>query len=349
MRYNRHGAYRGAAMKAIGINQFGGPEQLEQLDVERPIAGPGEVLVQVIHAGINFIDVYMRNGMYRKSETYETPLPMILGMEGAGFVVSTGKDVGGFSAGDRVSWCLSRGSYAEYAVVPAWRLVRVPGGVPLSVATALMLQGMTAHYLANSIVSLKEGHSCLVHAGAGGVGQLLVQLAKQRGARVFATVGDRTKADIATERGADYCIVYTEDDFQPIVRELTDGEGVHVVYDSVGAETIERSLGCLRRRGTCVLFGASSGAVDCVSPLELAEAGSVYFTRPHLADYTSSAWEIGWRANEMFEAAASGKIVVSIDREFPLDQASRAHQALEGRTTRGKLLLNVAPDPSEPV
>ena len=336
-------------MKAIGISQFGGPEQLEQMEVGRPKPGPGEVLVQVIHAGINFIDVYMRNGMYRRSETYETPLPMILGMEGAGFVVSNGKDVKGFAPGDRVSWCLSRGSYAEYATVPAWRLVGVPGGVPLTVATALMLQGMTAHYLANSVIALKEGQSCLVHAGAGGVGQLLIQLAKQRGARVFATVGDRSKADIATERGADYCIVYSEDDFLPIVRELTGGEGVHVVYDSVGAATIERSIRCLRRRGFCVLFGASSGAVDCVSPLELAEAGSVYFTRPHLADYTASAREIGWRANEMFEAAAAGRIVVSIDREFPLDHASRAHQALERRTTRGKLLLNVAPDPTETV
>jgi len=296
----------------------------------------------VEHAGVNFIDVYMRSGVYRRSDTYRTPLPMVLGMEGAGTVESWGAEVGGFERGDRVAWCLSRGSYAEYAAVPAWRLVRIPQGVPSEIATALMLQGMTAHYLSHSAYPLKPGDTCLVHAAAGGVGQLLVQLAKLRGATVIATAGSREKAEIAGERGADHCIVYTEEDFGPLVRELTRGEGVDVVYDSVGRATIARSLRSLKRRGTCVLFGASSGVVDCVEPLELAEAGSVFFTRPHLADYVASAEEIAWRARDLFEAAASGRLVVSIDREFPLTEARGAHETIEARRTRGKLLLKVA-------
>lgn len=329
-------------MKAIGIREFGGPDRLETLEVERPEPGPGEVLVRLACAGVNYIDVYMRSGIYRRSDTYQTPLPMILGMEGAGTVESSGPGVEGFARGDRVAWCLARGSYAEFAVVPAWRLVRVPEGVPTAVATALMLQGMTAHYLSRSAFPLESGDSCLVHAAAGGVGQLLVQLAKARGATVIATVGSREKAEIAAARGADHCINYSEEDFLPRVRALTGGAGVDVVYDSVGRATIARSLRSLRRRGTCVLFGASSGVVDCIEPLEVAEAGSVFFTRPHLADYTANAEEIAWRARELFEAAASGDLVVTIDREFPLAEARRAHETLEARQSRGKLLLKVA-------
>lgn len=329
-------------MKAIGIKEFGGPQTLESMDVDRPRPGPGEVLVKVNYAGVNYIDVYMRSGIYGRSKTYETPLPMVLGMEGSGTVAACGPDVDGFREGDAVAWCLSRGSYAEYAVVPAWRLVKVPAGVPPAVATALMLQGMTAHYLTHSAFPLKEGHTCLVHAAAGGVGQLLVQLAKMRGARVIATVGSREKAELAGERGADFCILYREDDFLPIVKELTGGRGVDVVYDSVGKATVARSIRSLRRRGTCVMFGTSSGVVDCIEPLELAEAGSVFFTRPHLADYTASAEEIAWRGQDMLQAAATGRLVVSIDREFPLADARRAHETIEARRTRGKLLLRVA-------
>jgi NADPH2:quinone reductase len=328
-------------VKAIGVNEFGGPETLQQLDVAKPEPGPGEVLVKVDYAGVNYIDVYMRSGIYRRSTTYETPLPMVLGMEGAGAVQSCGPEVEGFRAGDAVAWCLSRGAYAEYAVVPAWRLVRLPAGVPVAVATALMLQGMTAHYLTHSAFPLEEGQTCLVHAAAGGVGQLLVQLAKLRGARVIATAGSRDKAELAARRGADFCILYREDDFLPIVRELTDGKGVDVVYDSVGRETIARSIRSLRRRGTCIMFGTSSGVVDCIAPLELAEAGSVFFTRPHLADYTATAEEIAWRGESLFQAAATGQLVVSIDREFPLAEARRAHEIIEARRTRGKLLLRV--------
>jgi len=328
-------------LKAIGVSEFGGPEALQLLEVEKPRPGPGEIMVKVHYAGINYLDIYMRSGIYRRSKTYETPLPMVLGMEGAGAVEACGPDVTGFQAGDAVAWCLSRGAYAEYAVVPAWRLVRTPVGVPAAVATALMLQGMTAHYLTHSAFPLEDGQTCLIHAAAGGVGQLLVQLAKLRGARVIATAGSREKAELAARRGADFCILYREEDFLPIVRELTDGKGVDVAYDSVGRETVARSIRSLRRRGTCIMYGTSSGVVDCIAPLELAEAGSVFFTRPHLADYTASAEEIAWRGEALFQAAASGRLVVSIDREFPLEDARLAHETIEGRHTRGKLLLRV--------
>lgn len=328
-------------MKAVGIKEFGAPETLQLLDIEPPRPGSGEVLVKVDHAGINYLDVYMRKGIYKRSTTYETSLPMVLGMEGAGTVIAYGPDVEGLRAGEPVAWCLSRGAYAEYAVVPAWRLVRIPGGIPAQVATALMLQGMTAHYLSHSAYPLKKGSTCLIHAAAGGVGQLLVQLAKLRGARVIATVGSHEKAELAGRRGADHCILYREQDFLPIVRELTDGDGVDVVYDSVGRETIARSIRSLRRRGTCIMYGTSSGVVDCIAPLELAEAGSIFFTRPHLADYIATADEIARRAGALFEAAASGKLVVTIDREFALENARQAHETIEGRHTRGKLLLRV--------
>lgn len=329
-------------MRAIGVNEFGGPEVLQALQLDAPRPGPGEALVKVAYAGVNYIDIYMRSGIYRRSKTYETPLPMVLGMEGAGTVESCGPGVEGVRPGDAVAWCLARGAYAEYAVVPAWRLVRIPAGVPPAVATTLMLQGMTAHYLTHSAFPLEPGQVCLIHAAAGGVGQLLVQLAKLRGAHVIATVGSKEKATLVAERGADHCILYREVDFLPIVRELTDGEGVDVVYDSVGRATVARSIRSLRRRGTCIMFGTSSGVVDCIAPLELAEAGSVFFTRPHLADYTASADEIARRGETLFEAAATGRLVVAIDREFPLGEARRAHETMEARATRGKLLLRVA-------
>jgi len=257
-------------MKAIAVREFGGADRLEVADLPRPEPGPGEVLVKVAHAGVNFIDIYMRSGVYKRSDTYQTPLPMVLGMEGAGTIVALGEGVTSHRVGEMVAWCLSRGSYAEYAAVPAWRLVGVPPGVPMPVAAALMLQGMTAHYLTHSAFPLKKGDFCLVHAAAGGVGQLLVQLAKLRGAIVIATVGSREKAELANARGADYTIIYSEEDFQPLARDLTGGRGVDVVYDSVGKDTLARSLKSLRRRGTCILFGGSSGIVECVDPLDLA-------------------------------------------------------------------------------
>lgn len=330
-------------MKAIRVFEFGGPEQLRLTETERPRPKEGEVLVKLIYSGVNFIDVYMRDGSYVRSRTYQTPLPMTLGMEGMGEVVEVGPGVNRIRVGDRVGYCLVRGSYAEYAAIPAWRLAKVPEGVPDSIATTLMLQGCTAHYLTHSCYELKPGSTCLVHAGAGGVGQLLIQLAKLRGATVFATVGGADKAEIAKARGADHVILYRERDFREAVMELTGGKGVDVVYDAVGKDTIARSIRSLRRRGLCVNYGGASGLVTSIEPLELGEAGSVYFTRPHLADYTATTEEIEWRTGDLFRWYLEGRLTVAIDREYPLAEAAEAHRYLEGRGTRGKLLLKVMP------
>ena len=304
-------------------------------EVPEPRAGAGEVVVRVEYAGVNFIDVYHRSGLY------PNPLPFVPGQEGAGTVEERGSGVGTVREGDRVAWTGIPGSYAERVAMPADRAVLLPSGVASDTAAAVMLQGLTAHYLSHSAYPLERGKSCLVHAGAGGVGQLLIQLAKLRGARVIATVGSADKAAIARQRGADHVILYREVDFREEVRRLTDGRGVDVVYDAVGRETIARSIRSLARRGLCVNYGGASGLVESVSPLELAEAGSVYFTRPHLADYISSATELRERAAALFAALADGKLAVSIDRELPLHQVADAHRVLEGRGTRGKLLLRV--------
>ncbi|HEX6136113.1 MAG TPA: quinone oxidoreductase [Casimicrobiaceae bacterium] len=326
-------------MRAIVVDRFGGPEVLEVRDIDIPEPGPGEVRVRLAFAGINYIDVYMRTGAYARSDTYGTPLPMGLGMEGAGTVDAIGPAVEGFASGQRVAWCIVRGAYAEYAVVPAWRLVPVPGAVPLDIACALMLQGSTAHYLTHAAHPVRAGDVCVVHAGAGGVGQLLIQLAKMRGGTVIATVGTRDKAAIARARGADHTVLYREVAFRDEVVRITSGRGADVVYDSVGRDTVHASIRSLRKRGLCVMYGASSGQVDCIAPLELAEAGSVYFSRPHLADYLQDAAEIRGRARDLFAALASGDLAVSIDRVFALAQAADAHRVLEGRESRGKLLL----------
>ena len=328
-------------MKAIRVTEFGGPEALQLLDAERPSPGPGEALVKLTCAGVNFIDIYMRNGSYAKSATYKTPLPMTIGMEGAGTVVELGAGVAGFEEGARVGYCLARGSYAEYAVVPAWRLARIPDDIADAVAATLMLQGCTAHYLTHSAFALGPEHTCLVHAGAGGVGQMLIQLAKRRGARVIATVGAPDKADIARARGADHVVLYRDEDFREAVMSLTAGRGVDVVYDAVGKDTIAKSIRSVRRRGLCVNYGGASGLVKSIEPLELGEAGSIFFTRPHLADYTASAEEIAWRTGDLFKACANGGLTVVIDREYPLAAAAAAHERLAARGTRGKLLLRV--------
>ncbi len=328
-------------MKTISIPAFGGPEQLQLMDMPQPRPAAGEALVKLDYSGINFIDVYMRSGHYARSQTYKTPLPMTLGMEGAGTVAALGAGVTDVKAGDRVAWCIVRGSYAEYAVVPAWKLVKVPPAVPLDIAAALMLQGFTAHYLSHSAFALAPGKSCLVHAAAGGVGQLLTQLARLRGAMVIATVGSREKAEIARSRGADHVILYRETDFREEVMKITGGQGVDVVYDAVGKDTIRKSIRSLKRRGLCVNYGGASGLVTTVEPLELAEAGSVFFTRPHLADYIASAEELRGRADDLFAYHSAGKLNVAVDREFPLAQAADAHRYLEGRNTKGKLLLKI--------
>lgn len=328
-------------MKAISVSRFGGPEELRLNEIEQPKPGKGEILVKIAYAGINFIDVYMRNGSYVHSHTYKTTLPMIIGLEGAGTVAELGEDVEGFSRGEPVAYCLALGSYAEYAAVPAWRVVKIPQHMSLPAATALMLQGFTGHYLTHSVFQLGSGHTCLIHAGAGGVGQMLIQLGKLRGASVIATVGSPEKAEIARARGADHTILYRETDFREAVMDITGSRGVDVVYDSVGKDTIHRSIRSLKRRGLCVMYGASSGQVAAIEPLELAEAGSVYFTRPHLADYTATAEEVSWRASDLFTAVEDGKLSVTIDREFPLAEARQAHELLEARGSKGKLLLRI--------
>jgi NADPH:quinone reductase len=326
-------------MRAVVVDRFGGPEVLEAVDVDIPPLHPGDVRVRLEFAGINYIDVYMRTGAYARSATYETPLPMVLGMEGAGIVDAVGTDVEGFAPGQRVAWCIVRGAYADYAVVPAWRLVPVPDDVPLDIACALMLQGSTAHYLTHSAWRVRAGDVCLVHAGAGGVGQLLIQLARLRGATVIATVGTPAKAAIARACGADHALLYRDVDFREAVLRITNGRGADVVYDSVGRDKIHASIRSLRKRGLCVMFGASSGQVEAIAPLELAEAGSVYFTRPHLADYMRDAIEIRSRAQDLFGALTGGSLRVTIDRVFALREAALAHRRLEARESRGKLLL----------
>jgi NADPH2:quinone reductase len=279
--------------------------------------------------------------LYARSQTYQTPLPMVIGMEGGGRVVATGDEVSSVKAGDRVAYTPVRGSYAQYHAVPAWRLVKVPNAVPIAAATALMMQGYTAHYLTHSAFALGWEHTCLIHAGAGGVGQLLIQIAKRRGALVIATVGSPDKAEIARARGADHVVLYRETDFRDAVMHITGGAGVDVVYDAVGKDTISRSIRSLKRRGLCVNYGGASGLVTSLEPLQLAEAGSVFFTRPHLADYIATAQEMQSRADDLFRWYMEGTLKVTIDREFPLDAAAAAHQYLEAGRTRGKLLLKM--------
>ena len=318
-------------MRAVAVTEFGGPEKLALIDVPVPEPAAGEALVKLEYAGINFIDVYMRSGHYARSQTYKTPLPMVIGMEG----------IGTLSTGERVAYCITRGSYAEYAAVPAWKLVRVPDDVPSPIAVTLMLQGLTAHYLSHSAFPLEKGHTCLVHAAAGGVGQLLVQCAKLRGATVIGTAGNPEKAAIAKARGADHVILYRETDFREEVMRLTGGKGVDVVYDAIGKDTIAHSIRSLRRRGTCINYGGASGLVRSIDPLELGEAGSIFFTRPHLADYLATREEIAGRAADLFAAWRTGKLVVAIDREYPLAEAGAAQRYLEAGKTKGKLLLRI--------
>jgi NADPH2:quinone reductase len=328
-------------MKQVVVREFGDTSRLQMVEAPRPEPGPGEVLVKLECSGVNFIDVYMRSGIYKKSDTYKTDLPLSLGMEGGGRVVGLGDGVTGWSAGDRAAYCLHRGSYSEYASVPAWKLVKIPDSFEMKSAVALMLQGSTAHYLCHSAYPVQRGDWCLVHAAAGGVGRLLTQLVSMRGGRVIATVGTPQKARIALSQGAESAILYREEDFLPRCRDLTGGEGLAVVFDSVGADTIHRSIRSLRKRGSCILFGASSGVVHAIDPLELAEAGSVWFTRPHLADYMRNSSEISERASELFAAAAAGKLEVSIDSTFPLDRIAEAHDRLEGRHTTGKIIVSI--------
>lgn len=320
-------------MKAIQIRQTGGPETMVLSEVPIPEPKPGEALVKVRAAGVNFIDVYFREGRY------PAHLPFINGMEGAGVVERADAEAHGFAAGDRVAWWNALGSYAEYVAVPADRLVKVPEGMDLNLAAAVMLQGMTAHYLSHSTFQLKSGDTALVHAAAGGVGLLLTQMAARIGARVIGTVSTEAKEKLAREAGASEVIRYTEADFEAEIKRLTGGRGVDVVYDSVGRTTFEKSLNCLRPRGLLALFGASSGAVPPFDLIQLSLRGSLFLTRPTLKDYTLTREELGWRAGDVLGAVRSGALKVRVDRSYRLQDAAQAHRDLEGRKTAGKLLL----------
>ncbi len=320
-------------MKAIQVKQFGGPEGMELVDVPVPQPQPNEAIVKIQAAGVNFIDVYNREGRY------PAPLPLIVGQEAAGVVTSLGPDARGVAVGDRVAYCGILGSYAEFAAVPVDRLVKIPEDVSEQEAAAAMLQGMTAHYLAYDTHPLKKGETALIHAAAGGVGLLLVQMAHQIGARVIATVSTEEKAKLAKEAGADETILYGYADFEPETKRMTNGKGVDVVYDSVGKNTFEKGLNVLRPRGMMVLFGGSSGAVPPFDPITLSQKGSLYLTRPSLQHYVTTPKELQTRAGSVFTMIRNGKLKLRIEHIYPLDKAVQAHRDLEGRKTTGKLLL----------
>jgi NADPH2:quinone reductase len=321
-------------MKAIYIEQTGGPEVLKYGDLPDPQPGPGQALVKLAASGVNFIDTYHRSGLYK------LPLPAVLGGEGAGIVVAAGEGVTTLKPGDRVAWGTARGSYAEFAAVPATALVRIPDDLDFKQAAAAMLQGMTAHYLTHSTFPLQPGHTALVHAAAGGTGRLIVQMAKIRGARVIATVGSAEKAKIAKEAGADEVIQYREQDFAEETKRLAGG--VNVVYDSVGASTFLKSLDCLKPRGMMVTFGNASGPAPPIEPLLLSQKGSLFLTRPTLFNYTLTREELEWRAGDVLRWIAEKKLTLKIDHVYPLADAAQAHRDLEGRKTSGKLVLLIA-------
>jgi NADPH:quinone reductase len=322
-------------MKAVYIEQTGGPEVLQFGDQPKPEASAGHALVKVAASGVNFIDTYHRTGLYK------LPMPAILGSEGAGVVEAVGDGVKSVKPGDRVAWAMTRGSYAEYAGVPEAQLIKLPEGVSLDDAAAAMLQGMTAHYLTHSTFPLKPGQVALVHAAAGGTGRLVAQMAKMLGARVIATAGSEEKAGIAREAGADETILYREQDFAEETRRLTGGKGVDVVYDSVGADTFTKSIDSLKPRGMMVTFGNASGPVPPVQPLLLSQKGSLFLTRPTLAAYIATREELEWRSGDILRWIAEKKLVLRIERVYPLAQAAQAHRDLEGRKTSGKLVLAV--------
>jgi NADPH2:quinone reductase len=320
-------------MRAIQEQTHGGPEVLDVVDIPSPQPGPGQVLVDVAACGVNYIDTYHRAGMYPVS------LPLVLGLEGAGTIAEVGEGVAGLAVGDRVGWAAAPGSYAERAVVNASSAIPVPDGVSDEAAAAVLLQGLTAHYLATSTYPVQPGDTVIVHAAAGGVGLLLTQIVKLRGGRVIATVSTDEKAALARGAGADEVIRYDQVDFAPEARRLTGGEGVAAVFDGVGRTTFDASLASLRPRGMMALYGASSGAVPPFDPQRLNSGGSLFLTRPSLGHYTLTREELLGRADEVFGWIAAGRLDVHIGGRYPLAEASRAHEDLHGRRTTGKLLL----------
>ena len=320
-------------MKAIRVNEHGGPEVLAFVDVDTPCIGEGEVLLKIESAGINFIDTYQRSGLY------QIPLPSTLGLEAAGTVVETGANVTGLNIGDRVAYTNVAGAYAEFAAVPADKLIAIPEGVSFDQGAAAMLQGCTAHYLCMSTYPVKAGDRCLIHAAAGGVGLLLIQMVKMLGGFVIGTVSTEAKAELARDAGADEVILYTEQDFHSEVMRMTDGAGVNVAYDSVGDATFAKSIDCLARFGHMVLYGNASGPVTEFNPATLGPKGSLFLTRPTLFDYLASREDLEWRSGEVFTWIKDGTLKLRAEHFYPLAEASAAHQALEGRQTTGKVIL----------
>lgn len=328
-------------MRAIRIERYGGPEVLQHVELPVPSAAPGMLLVRVHHAGINFMDVHTRQGKYARSRSYPVRLPCTLGMEGAGVVAGVGEGVSTHAAGDRVAWCIVWGSYAEYAVVPAWQAVKVPEALPLDLAAASVFQGYTAHYLAHDVGQLGPGKTCLVHAASGGIGQILIQFARRSGVRVLATTSSADKAAIARDRGAEQVFLYDDGRFADAVREATGGQGADVVFDSIGKATLRDSFRATRTRGLVVNYGNVSGSVTDLDPLELGEAGSLLLTRPRLADHLRSAREIQRRADDLFGALLDGALQIGIAGRYTLDNVGEAHAAYEARRMIGKPVLDV--------
>lgn len=320
-------------MKAVRVNEFGGPEVLSVEDIEAPVAAEGEALIKVEAAGINFIDTYQRSGLY------QIPLPSTLGLEAAGTVEAVGPGVNRFKVGDRVAYTNVAGAYADYAAVPEDKLVSLPEGVSFAQGAAAMLQGCTAHYLCQSTYKVKAGDRCLVHAAAGGVGLLLIQMIKMLGGTVIGTCSTEAKAELARQAGADEVILYSDQDFEAEVKRITAGEGVNVVYDSVGKATFEKSIDCLSRFGYMVLYGNASGPVTEFNPATLGPKGSLFLTRPTLFDYLASREDLDWRSGDLFNWIAEGKLNLRLEHFFPLAEARAAHEALEGRKTTGKVIL----------
>lgn len=320
-------------MKIILVKQLGGPENMELAEVPKPVPGPGQALVKIEATGVNYIDTYFRTGLYKAD------LPVTLGQEAAGVVEAVGEGVTEAAPGDRVAYAMTRGSYAEYAVVPAWQLMKIPDHVDSRTAAAAMLQGMTAHYLTNTTFPLQPGQTALVHAAAGGAGRLVVQMAKMRGAKVIGTTSTEEKAKIAKDAGADEMILYTKQDFVAEAKRLTENRGVDVVYDSVGKTTFLPGLDLLRPRGMMVLYGNASGAPPALDPLLLSQKGSLFLTRPTLAHYCSTRADLLQRAGDVLRWVNEGKLEIRIAKVYPLAEAAQAHRDLESRGVAGKLLL----------
>lgn len=320
-------------MKAMQVAQTGGLESLHLVEIPRPVPASNQVLVEVRAIGVNFVDIYYREGVY------PAPLPLTPGQEGAGTIVEVGEDVESFKVGDKVAWCMYLGAYAEYAAVPEAHLVHIPPAISFEQAAAILLQGMTAQYLTHSTFPLKSGDTALVHAAAGGVGLLLTQMAVKIGAHVIATVSTEEKADLARQAGAQDVILYGHEDFHPAVQRITRGQGVDVVYDSVGKTTFERSLKCVRPRGMVVLYGASSGAVAPIDPIHLSLHGSVFLTRPSLVHYTLTREELNARSADVFQQLERGELQLHIHQTLPLTEAAKAQEELQSRRTTGKIVL----------